>query len=109
MKISLNQIDQINSLSHELVKKPDSDTGIKVVTDIVNLLKKVVNDNEIDGASNGVQTHNHLVCKWTLNHLAKLAYLDTAPVSNKEFLDIHATNRVQVHSETRIWLDNNIQ
>ena len=22
---------------------------------------------------NGTQTHNHLVCKWTLNHLAKLA------------------------------------
>ena len=23
--------------------------------------------------SNGIQTHNHLVRKWTLNHLAKLA------------------------------------
>ena len=23
--------------------------------------------------SNGIQTHNHLVCKWTLNHLAQLA------------------------------------
>ena len=24
---------------------------------------------------NGTRTHNHLVCKWTLNHLAKLASL----------------------------------
>ena len=31
--------------------------------------------------SNRVQTHNHLVCKWTLNHLAKLT---------KELLDIQA-------------------
>ena len=40
--------------------------------------------------SNEIQTHNHLVCKRTLNHLAK-------------------PFRVWIHSETRMWHDNNIQ
>ena len=60
---------------------------------------------------NGISTHNHLVCKWICNHLAKLAYQlgvclqtkwlwsslivvnslsDITPVSSKEFLYIHA-------------------
>ena len=57
--------------------------------------------------SNEIQTHNHLVCKWTLDHFAKLAFnpafamlgfnlvavtqtSDMAPASSKEFLDIQA-------------------
>ena len=39
---------------------------------------------------NGTQTHNHLVRKRTLTHLAKLAS-DLASASSKEFLDIQAT------------------
>ena len=42
---------------------------------------------------NGTRTRNHLVCKRTLNRLAKLVSKtsDIAPVSSKEFLDIQAT------------------
>ena len=42
---------------------------------------------------NGSRTRNHLVCKRTLNHLAKLVSKtsDIVPVSSKEFLDIQAT------------------
>ena len=43
----------------------------------------------------GIRAHNHLVRKWTLNHLAKfwisLLSLKLAPVSSKESLDIQAT------------------
>ena len=45
--------------------------------------------------SNGIWAHNHLVCKRTLNHLAKLV--------------IQANYKVYIHSETRTWHDNNIQ
>ena len=35
--------------------------------------------------SNGIRTHNHLVCKQTLNHLAKLAIdqFTISPMENK--------------------------
>ena len=49
-----------------------------------------------------IPNDNHLVCKRTLNQLAKTA-------SSKEFFDIQANYRVQIHSETRMWYDNNIQ
>ena len=39
---------------------------------------KCQKDGEYWGDSNGIQTHNHLVRKWTLNHLAKLALNDWA-------------------------------
>ena len=32
-----------------------------------------------------------------------------APASNKEVLDIQANYRVQIHSETRRWHENNMQ
>ena len=32
-----------------------------------------------------------------------------APASRKEFLDIQANYKVQIHSETPTWHDNNIQ
>ena len=41
-----------------------------------------------------IPNDNHLVCKRTLNQLAKTA-------SSKEFFDIQANYRVQIHSETR--------
>ena len=40
-----------------------------------------------------MQTHTHLVCKRTLNHLANMAILAkwlSVPASSKEFLDIQA-------------------
>ena len=46
---------------------------------------------------NWTRTHNHLVRKRTLNHLARLFiqwyshHSDFTPVSSKEFLDIQAT------------------
>ena len=87
--------------------------------------------------SNMIRTHNHLVRKRTLNHLAKLAkwlncvvstflygafdcmllsqldhlpsLADVALTSSKEFLDIQANYRVRIHSETRTWHDNKVQ
>ena len=87
--------------------------------------------------SNVIRTHNHLVRKRTLNHLAKLAkwlncvvstflygafdcmllsqldhlpsLADVALTSSKEFLDIQANYRVRIHSETRTWHDNKVQ
>ena len=44
----LTRLDQINSVRHELIKKPYPHTGIKVITDSVNPLKKAVHDNEFD-------------------------------------------------------------
>ena len=51
-----------------------------------------VNTNKIKISDcNGTRTHNHLVRKRTLNHLAKLDIAsDIASVSSKEFLDIQA-------------------
>ena len=53
-------------------------------------IKKLLGRNRYDiwslSDSNGTQTHNHLVCKRTLNRVAILA-----PVSSKEFLDIQTT------------------
>ena len=89
--------------------------------------------------SNGIRTHNHLVRKRTLNHLAKLAkwlscvviiYLYGAfdcmlsschvqirvPLLSlklqifEQEVPWHSGNyRMQYHSETRTWHDNNIQ
>ena len=53
----------------------------------------IVNTNKIKiNAYNWTQTHNHLVGKRTLNHLAKLDIAShIVSVSRKEFLNIHAT------------------
>ena len=87
--------------------------------------------------SDVTRTHNHLVRKRTLNHLAKLAKWLSCVVStflygafdcmllsqldhlagladggltlSKEFLDIQANYRVWIHSETRTWHDNKVQ
>ena len=73
----------------------------------------------------GIQTHNHSVRKWTLNHFAKLAKWLTCVVSTylysihvnsryracfEEGVPWHSGNyRVYIHSEMRTWHDNNIQ
>ena len=81
---------------------------------------------------NASRTHNHVVRKPTLNHLAKLASLakwlnvrlrtkclwvriplmslklELVPTSSKEFLDIQANYRVWIHSGTRMWHDNDM-
>ena len=49
--------------------------------------------------SNVIWTHNHLVRKRTLNHVAKY----------NKFLDIQANYRLWIDSETCTWHDNNIQ
>ena len=67
---------------------------------------------------NWTRTHNHLVRKWTLNHLAKLAKFE----SNWSHLNFrfsacfgqgvpwHSGNyRVWIHSERHTWYDKNIQ
>ena len=75
--------------------------------------------------SSGIQTHNHLVRKRTLNHFAKLAKWLTCVVSTylygihlnfryracfEEGVPWHSGNyRVYIHSEMRTWHDNNIQ
>ena len=75
--------------------------------------------------SNGIQTHNHLVRKRTLNHFAKLAKWLTCVVSTylygihlnfryracfEEGVPWHSGNyRVYIHSEMRTWHDNNIE
>ena len=75
--------------------------------------------------SNGIQTHNHLGRKWTLNHFAKQAKWLTSVVSTylygihlnyrycacfKEAILWHSGNyRVYIHSEMHTWHDNNIQ
>ena len=58
---------------------------------------------------NKIWIHNHLVCKQTLNHLAKLITSKIAPVSSKEFLDIHATIECRFTLKTHNWHDKNIQ
>ena len=75
--------------------------------------------------SNGIQTHNHLVCKRTLNHFAKLVKWLTCVVSTilysihlnfryctcfEEGVPWHSENyRVYIHSEMHTWYDNNIK
>ena len=75
--------------------------------------------------SSGIQAHNHLVHKRTLNHFAKLAKWLTCVVSTylyrihlnfryracfEEAALWHLGNyRVHIHSEMRIWHDNNMQ
>ena len=76
------------------------------------------------GDSNWTRTHNHLVHKKTLNHLAKLAKWLSYVVSTYLFdafdsmfrayfeqgLPWHSSNyRVWIHSDTRTWHDKNIQ
>ena len=60
---------------------------------------------------NAIWTHNHLVCMWTLNHLAKLTKWLSFVVSTYLYgaFDIQANYRVWIHSETRTWRDNKIQ
>ena len=76
-------------------------------------------------ASNGIQTHNHLVRKRTLNHFVKLAKWLTCVVSTylygihlnfryracfEEGVPWHSGNyRVYIHSEMHTWHDNNMQ
>ena len=50
-----------------------------------------------------IWTHNYLVLKRTLNHLAKLACFE------QEFLWHWGNYRVSIYSETRTWHDNNMQ
>ena len=81
----------------------------------------------------GIQTHNHLVRKWTLNHLAKVTNLVNGLVFVYELsgcglesrcshfnfrycgcfvqgIPWHSGNyRVWIHSKTRTWHNNNIQ
>ena len=49
-----------------------------------------------------IPNDNHLVCKRTLNQLAKTA-------SSKDFFGIQANYKVLIHSKTCTWYDNNIQ
>ena len=74
--------------------------------------------------SSGIQAHNHLVHKRTLNHFAKLAKWLTCVVSTylyrihlnfryracfEEAVLWHSGNyRVHIHSEMHTWHDNNI-
>ena len=81
---------------------------------------------------NGIGTHNHLVRKQTLDHLAKLVWLNGRVfiyvlsgcgfesrcchlnfryrASFEQGFPWHSGNyRVQIHYETRTWHDNNIQ
>ena len=54
-----------------------SEVNCKLTNVQLNKLKKAVKSNERAtlrlGDCNGIRTHNHLVRKQTLNHLAKLA------------------------------------
>ena len=78
----------------------------------------------LGGVCNMTRTHNHLVCKWTLNHLAKLAEWLSCVVSTYlydtfdfMFLScyVHVSDpgvpwnsgkcRGWIHSETRTWHD----
>ena len=87
-------------------------------------LARAFKHNAICG-SNSIQTHNHLVCKRTINHFAKMAKWLTWVVSTylygihlifryracfEEGVPWHSGNcRVYIHSEMRTWHDNNIQ
>ena len=54
--------------------------------------KDISKCKQTNKGSNIIQTHNHLVGKRTLNHLAKLDIAShIVSVSRKEFLDIQAT------------------
>ena len=46
---------------------------------------------------------------WVRVTLLSLKTSDVAPASSKKFLDIHASYRVWIHSQTCTWHDNNIQ
>ena len=37
----------------------------------IGISNKLMEPVTILSDSNGIRTHNHLVCEWTLNHLAK--------------------------------------
>ena len=52
---------------------------------------------------NGIRTHNHLLCKWTLNHLAKLYKWLSCVVSTY----LYGVRRAW--HDRRTWHDNNIQ
>ena len=59
-----------------------------------------------------IRTHNHLVCKRTLNYSAKLARskLETWRLFwQSSSLTFRQNYRVWILSETRTWHDNNIQ
>ena len=87
-------------------------------------LAKVLKLNTICDSS-GIQTHNHLVSKRTLNRFAKLAKWLTCTVSAylygiplnfryrvcfEEAILWHSRNyRVHIRSEIRTWHDNNMQ
>ena len=61
---------------------------------------------------NWIRTHNHLVHKRTLNHLAKLAKWLSCVVSTYlygAFERCICTVHLWIHSETRTWHDKNIQ
>ena len=61
--------------------------------------------------SNAIWTNNHLVCKRTLNHLAKLTKWLSFVVSTYLYgaFDSQANYRVWIHSETRTWHGNKTQ
>ena len=91
----------------------------------------IFSTNTKQSDSNGIRTHNHLVREWTLNHLASSAKWLSVQLQTKwllvripllslklqiwhlfqarSFLTFRKNYRVWIHSETRMWHDNNMQ
>ena len=87
----------LNTIDHLIILKMVNSYGFcdNVIQDLIHILRKqikclVFNSHVFQQSNycNRTRTHNHLVCKRTLNHLAKLK---------------------SVHSETRTWHDNSIK
>ena len=97
--------------------------------DISNVIVFLYDSSSVSD-SNRIWTHNHLLCKWTLNHLTKLALNGWVFVYNlsgcgfksrcchlnsryhaffEQVAPWHSGNyRVQIHCESHRWHDNNI-
>ena len=84
----------------------------KTVKNAIGAVLLLVKLNKRD--CNWTRTHNHLVRKRTLNHLAKLASCSHlnfrfCACFEQGFLWHPGNYRVWIHSETRTWHDKNIQ
>ena len=85
---------------------------------LLEILHNVFNNKGIRAHSLDLGTLNHLAFKWFSVRLRtkwlwiriRLFWLklQMAPASSKEFLDIQANYRVQIHFESLTWHDNNV-
>ena len=95
-RVKVDTYDQVNKAALKCFKRLKSENvpvhGVLIKEKALYFAKELTFENfQASDGCNWTGTHNHLVHKRTLNHLAKRTLNHFAPASSKEFLDIQAT------------------